>query len=98
MPVWCDGLSPNSPYAKGPGRVGFGAVVGGVRIESGDLVVADRNGVVVVPYGRIDAVIAAVAQVEELEEALEERIKSGFCEMTAIEEMIADGRAVIEGD
>lgn len=95
LPVWSTGLSPNSPYANGPAFVGFGAVVGGVRIESGDLIVADRNGVVVVPFARIDQVIARVAHVRELEDALEAKVKAGFCQMKAIEDMIADGRAVV---
>lgn len=95
LPVWCTGLSPNSPYAHGPARVGFGAVVGGRQVNSGDIIVADRNGVVVVPFDRIDHVIAQVAHVSALEAALEEKVKSGFCQMQAIEEMIADGRAVI---
>lgn len=95
LPVWCTGLSPNSPYAHGPARVGFGAVVGGRQINSGDIIVADRNGVVVVPHADIDAVIAQVARVRALEDALEKKVKAGFCRMEPIEEMIADGRAVI---
>ncbi|RYH11714.1 RraA family protein [Tropicimonas sp. IMCC6043] len=95
MPAWCTGLSPNSPYSNGPARVGFGAVVGGQRVESGDLIVADVNGVVVVPYAEIDAVIARVARVRSLEAELEAKVRDGFCHMQAIEEMIADGRAVV---
>lgn len=98
LPAWCTGLSPNSPYSNGPARVGFDAVIGGRRIASGDLIVADRNGVVVVPFAEIDAVIEKVAHVRELEEALETKVKDGFCHMQAIEDMIADGRAVIEKD
>ena len=94
MPVWCNGLSPNSPYANGPGWVGFGANIGGRRVESGDLIVADRNGVVIVPFAQIDAVAARVKHVKELEDALEEKVKAGFHRMEAIEDMIADGRAV----
>lgn len=98
MPVWCAGLSPNSPYSNGPARVGFGAVVGGVRIESGDLIVADRNGVVVVPYAEIDAVAAQLVRVTELENALEAKVADGFCQMQAIEEMIQDGSAQVVSD
>lgn len=94
LPVWCAGLSPNSPYSNGPGKVGFGAVAGGRHIESGDLIVADRNGVVVVPFAQIDAVITKLADVQALEAGLEEKVKSGFCQMAAIEEMLANGRAV----
>ena len=96
LPVWCTGLSPNSPYSSGPARVGFDAVVGGRHIQSGDLIVADRNGVVVVPRAQIDTVIEELARVQALEAALEEKVKTGFCQMQAIEGMIADGRAVIE--
>jgi 4-hydroxy-4-methyl-2-oxoglutarate aldolase len=95
LPAWCAGLSPNSPYSNGPGKVGFGAVVGGQHIESGDMIVADRDGVVVVPFARIDAVIAQLEAIKELEVTLEARVKSGFCEMPAIEAMLADGSAVM---
>lgn len=96
LPAWCAGLSPNSPYAKGPAKVGYGAVVGGQRVDSGDILVCDRNGVVVVPLALADQVIAGVARVRELEADLEAKVKAGFCTMNAIEEMIADGRAVLE--
>lgn len=95
LPVWCTGLSPNSPYSNGPARVGFGAIVGGVHIESGDLIVADRNGVVVVPFDQIDRVARRTAQIAELEVGLEAKVKAGFCDMPVIAEMIADGRAVL---
>lgn len=95
VPVWSAGLSPNSPYAHGPARVGFGAVVGGRHVESGDIIVADRSGVAVVPFAQIDRVIEAMAHVAELEAAFEAKVKEGFCRMETIEAMIADGRAVM---
>jgi regulator of RNase E activity RraA len=95
LPAWCAGLSPNSPYSNGPGKVGFGAVVGGRYIESGDMIVADRDGVVVVPFARIDAVIAQLDAIKALEVTLEARVKSGFCEMPAIEAMLENGSAVM---
>lgn len=95
LPAWCAGLSPNSPYSNGPGKVGFGAVVGGRYIESGDMIVADRDGVVVVPFARIDAVIAQLEAIKQLEVTLEARVKSGYCQMPAIEAMLEDGSAVM---
>jgi 4-hydroxy-4-methyl-2-oxoglutarate aldolase len=96
LPAWCTGLNANSPFSNGPGAVGYGAVVGGCQIESGDMIVADRNGVVVVPFNRIDAVIEALEKVKELEVTLEARVASGYCEMPAIEAMLRDGSAVVE--
>ncbi|SMX51137.1 RraA family protein [Actibacterium lipolyticum] len=95
LPAWCTGLNPNSPYSNGPGRVGFGAVVGGQTVNSGDIVVADVNGVVVVPFNRIEAVIAQLANVQAAEDALEAKVKSGAADMPLVEQMLADGSAVI---
>ncbi len=94
LPVWCRGLSPNSPFSNGPGRVGFDAVLGGVRVNSGDIIIADVNGVVVVPLPMADAVIAKLAAVQAAEDALEAKVKSGACDMPLVEAMLADGRAV----
>lgn len=95
LPAWCTGLNPNSPYGSGPGTVGGTAVVGGVSVSSGDLIVADGNGVVVIPHARIDAVIARVAEVKALEDGLEVKVrKEGFCTPVDIQKMLAEGRAV----
>lgn len=94
LPAWCTGLTPNSPYGSGPGRVGGSAVLGGVAVATGDIVVADANGVVVVPFARIDAVIAAVDKVRAAEEALEARVKSGFRTPLDLAAMRASGKAV----
>ena len=93
LPAWCAGLSPNSPYSNGPGKVGFGAVVGGRHIETGDIIVADRDGVVVVPFAMIDAVIAQLAAIQELEDTLDAKVQDGFCEMAKVQAMLEDGTA-----
>lgn len=95
LPVWCSGLSPNSPYSNGPAVVGYGANIGGRRVESGDLIVADRNGVVVVPFAEIDAVAEKLLEVKALEAALEEKVRDGFHHVQIIEDMIDDGRAQV---
>lgn len=47
--------------------VGQPVTVGGVRVCAGDLVVADRDGVVIVPAARIDDVIARALVMHEVE-------------------------------
>lgn len=95
LPAWCAGLNPNSPFSNGPGYVGFGAVVGGQMVNSGDILVGDSNGVVVVPHAQIDSVIAALETVKQAEDTLEAKVKAGHAEMPAIEDMLADGTAVM---
>ncbi len=44
LPAWCTGLTPASPFTKGPATVGLPINIGGQKIESGDVIVADRDG------------------------------------------------------
>jgi 4-hydroxy-4-methyl-2-oxoglutarate aldolase len=78
LPVYCAGVTPNSPARNGPGTVGLSIDLGGQRIESGDLIIGDRDGVVVVPRQRAAQVIAALAEVRAAEAALDARVKGGL--------------------
>jgi len=78
FPLFCRGLSPNSPYSKGPGSVGYPVMMGGVEVSSGDMIVGDQDGVVVVPFAKIDEVIAALEDVRAAETALEHQVKDGL--------------------
>ncbi|MEO1494882.1 MAG: RraA family protein [Pseudomonadota bacterium] len=77
LPVVCAGMTPNSPYGKGPGKVGHPVVLGGMAIATGDLIVGDRSGTVVVPFERIDDVIATVERVSGLEAELDGKVANG---------------------
>ena len=78
LPAWCTGLTPASPVVRGPGTVGLPIALGGQRIAPGDVIVADADGAVVVPFERLDAVGAAVARVAEAERALDAEVENGF--------------------
>jgi len=78
FPVFATGINPNSPYGKGPGTVGMGVDIGGRSIGPGDMIIGDRDGVVSVPFDQIDAVIAALAEVQAAEVALEAEVKAGL--------------------
>ena len=64
LPVFCRGLTPNSPDRNGPASVGLPVVVGGVQVESGDVVVADADGVVIVPRSKLAIVLKALERGE----------------------------------
>jgi regulator of RNase E activity RraA len=78
LPLWCTGLTPASPYSKGPGTVGFPIQIGGLEVETGDMIVADRDGVVVVPFERIDEIIAMLERVREQEAELDAKVAEGL--------------------
>ena len=89
LPIVCAGMNPNSPYTKGPAKVGTPIMVGGVRIETGDLIVADRTGTVVVPYDLLDHVIETVERGGDLEAELDAKVAAGQKVPKAIEELLA---------
>ena len=67
LPVFSRGITPNSCVRTGPGTVGHAIVAGGVAVEPGDVIVGDRDGVVVIPQARLDEVIARVEAIREAE-------------------------------
>lgn len=78
LPTWCNGSTPATPHMSGPGAVGFPVQLGGQEIETGDMIIGDQDGVVVVPFERIDEVIGALARISELEAALDAKVAQGL--------------------
>jgi 4-hydroxy-4-methyl-2-oxoglutarate aldolase len=77
IPVFAQGLSPNSPHKDGPGEIGMSVTIGGVIVESGDVIVGDENGVVVVARDAAERVAAAIGEVAAKESTMDEWVKEG---------------------
>jgi len=88
LPAWCTGLTPGSPFSTGPGKIGVPIQVAGCAVAPGDMVVADRDGVVVVPFDRIDAVIEMLPKVEKLEASLDAELQAGLTVPEEIRELL----------
>lgn len=78
IPVFCAGVSPNSPHSKGPGSVQSQVVMGDVVINAGDILISDRDGAVIVPLEQVDAVVKRLPAIAELEEALDREVSNGL--------------------
>lgn len=72
LPVWAVGVTPAGPYRHGPGHLQVPVSVGGVVCMPGDLVVADADGVVVVPALDAERTLEAAKQKLESERAQSE--------------------------
>jgi 4-hydroxy-4-methyl-2-oxoglutarate aldolase len=88
LPCWATGLTPGSPVTNGPARVGLPLSIGGQTVETGDMIVADRDGVVVVPFAKIDATLAMLPKVAELETALDQDVTNGLKVPSNIQDLI----------
>ncbi|SFI46088.1 RraA family protein [Jannaschia pohangensis] len=94
LPAFCTGLTPGSPVARGPGTVGLPVRCGGQQVETGDMIVGDSDGIVVVPFARIDAVIAALRGVAEAELSLDAQVADGLAEVGLISAMLESGEDI----
>lgn len=94
VPVFCAGVTPNSPTGAAQGSVGLPIVIGGVAVEAGDLVIADEDGVVIVPQGEIEAMMAELAEVRALEAEVEAKVKAGQKTSPKIDALKQAGRVL----
>lgn len=92
LPVCCAGVTPNSPVRNGPGTVGLPVVIGGVAVASGDIIVGDADGVVVIPLQRAGAVARQLADVRSAEASLEAKVKGGLRIPDFITQLLASDR------
>ncbi|HWG93033.1 MAG TPA: methyltransferase [Mycobacteriales bacterium] len=58
LPVFARGVTPVGPLHRGPGEVGYPVSLGGIVVHGGDVVVADLNGIAVVPQDDAADVLA----------------------------------------
>lgn len=94
LPVYCAGITPNSPARNGPGTVGLPIVLGGVAVAPGDIVIGDDDGVVIVPRGEIATVLKRLSDVRAAEAALDAKVKAGLEVPDFIQSILASDRAV----
>jgi 4-hydroxy-4-methyl-2-oxoglutarate aldolase len=77
FPVWCTGTAPGQAAKAAVISVGLPVVVGGVLVASGDQVIADRDGIAVVPAAEWPAIQAEVAALAAKEEQTRARLAAG---------------------
>jgi 4-hydroxy-4-methyl-2-oxoglutarate aldolase len=77
FPVFHLGVAPRPATKREPGELNVPVEIRGRRIEPGDLVVADADGVVAVPAGQAARVLEAAAELERREAEIAARLEQG---------------------
>lgn len=91
------GLMPTAPEKRGPGEIGGPIRCGGVEVDPGDVLVADEDGVVVIPQEQLGDVIDRLASVQIKEQRVAAELASGRTVPSWVDERAnAAGRDVVE--
>lgn len=83
LPVYARAVIPSGGSAYGPGEVNVPIACGGVVVNPGDIVVADHDGVAIVPPAAVDEILEKVRKGQESAAALQPVLARG--EVTNIE-------------
>lgn len=75
--VWSTIVSPSHPEKRGPGAVNVPLVCDGVQVMPGDIIVADDDGVLVVPVRLAPEAIQRARERNETEARIRREIKAG---------------------
>jgi regulator of RNase E activity RraA len=78
FPMWCRGLSPITTrlYNLG-GTLNLPISCGGVAVRSGDVIIADESGVLVLPSAEAEAIADAAIARQERGEQMQARVAAG---------------------
>lgn len=77
FPIWARYKTPEAGEPKGYGEIGTEVECGGVKVNNGDFILADEDGVVVIEKNEIKEMLNRAEMVFENEERVREEIKEG---------------------
>ncbi|HEY0887514.1 MAG TPA: RraA family protein [Ramlibacter sp.] len=98
FPVFSVGTNPNGPTKNVPGRIGHPVSCGGVTVRSGDLVVADADGVVVIERERVEALLPLARRKVEDEAARIAQIRQGSTAASWLEGALRTAGVLKQGE
>jgi 3-hexulose-6-phosphate synthase/6-phospho-3-hexuloisomerase len=77
FPIFCKNIAPNAGEPKGFGEIGAEIICGGQIVRTGDWIIGDDSGVVVVPQENAQEIANRSIDIKETENRLREEIKNG---------------------
>lgn len=88
FPIFATGVTHRGPYKDGPGEIGVPVGIGGMVIQSGDIVIGDADGVLAVPREGAWAILEAAEAQQAKEAETLIQIESGAWDRRWVDEML----------
>lgn len=77
LPVYATGCTPGGPHKDGPGEINIPIACGGVSVYPGDIIIADADGVIVVPLADATNVLEAAIALHKTDSSKVEAARNG---------------------
>jgi 4-hydroxy-4-methyl-2-oxoglutarate aldolase len=77
FPVWSTSIHASHPEKRGPGSLNVPIVVDGVPVNPGDIIVADADGVIVIPSGLLRPALEFARQRRNREVGIRAKLAAG---------------------
>lgn len=77
FPVYATGTTPGGPYKEGPGEINVPISCGGVSVNPGDIIVADPDGIIVIPRKDAATALEDAKKFQKADELKLEAAKNG---------------------
>lgn len=89
-PVYAKGITHRGPYKDGPGEINVPIQVGGTIVNPGDLVLADSDGIVIIPSEYAEVLMEKVRTTMEAERIILKTIEEGTINRSWVDEFLTN--------
>ena len=99
FPIYCTGATPGGPYNEGPGEVNVPVACGGITVNPGDIILADHDGIVVIPPKDAPGILTAAQKFHQADEAKAQAAKEGRADRDwVLKALESKGFEIIDGE
>ena len=88
--VYATGTTPGGPYKEGPGEVNVPISCGGVSVNPGDIILADPDGIIVIPRRDAAQILEDAKKFQAADEAKLEAAKNGTARREWVERTLKE--------
>ena len=98
MPLYATGSTPGGPYKEGPGEVNVPISIGNIAVMPGDIILGDRDGVIVIPRKDAPEILEAAKKYAVLDAGKVEAAKNGTSKRQWVEDTLVKKQVeIIDG-